>query len=540
LLDADKSSKGRLFYQASVDTGGNPYCNQKISNEGDLLMLELKTLRVISGLLTSVAIAGCHQSGFTDRLPEGSSHQYKISTHPELDDQGKTQSESPALQVNGQDGNPIPHAQVLIGARDGVPFSGNLLTADDTGVIALPTAWTDAQPVTIDATGYVRATYFAQTPGAHTYQLRIQLIPQKIEIKGQATGFGKIPDDDQMYVGLVFPAISRRSIMEFQMSSIVSSESDQLSIFGQSFDVPSNMSIPKQTQEYIFPVTFDKPAYRTYVPSRGTYHMAASQARFPFKTVVDLLRSGKSFMDVINLFEFRSVGIRDVQANAASNSQNIPVGEVKFAPNVAIQAPAFDAQSAMLALALMESAGDVIPTDLKRLNPNQKMNLTFPTNGYSGYVLSILRPPGARKIGAQGQTMAAIITPVNQSQALQFMPAVGAPQLTSGTLLLQPPASTSGINTAGTYAVYSSVTVVQSGKMKMETQIPQWELFSENWDSQLGLPEWPGQAATPPPAGTQFRWNVTFLGNNSNSAVALGPDMLGQVSHISRSAIDLQ
>src|SRR5438046_2111084 len=89
----------------------------------------------------------------------------KSSTPPEKAADGSTTSadflEGATVTVKSSAGTPIANARVMIGLRENVPFPGNVLTMNASGQVSTPAEkWNDPQPVTIDAPGFIRATYF--------------------------------------------------------------------------------------------------------------------------------------------------------------------------------------------------------------------------------------------------------------------------------------------------------------------------------------------------------------------------------------------
>jgi hypothetical protein len=376
-----------------------------------------------------------------------------------------------AIQISDPDGNPIAGAKILIGSRENVPFPGNLLTTDANGQIAIPRGWTDAQPVTVDANGFVRVTYFNRTPGALAINLRRQNPDSRIELKGETTDFEDLSNDGFLDIGLVFPALSRQQIALIQTSSLISPETDSMTVFGSNVDVPSNVSFPYQEESYLFfNVTFNKPIYRTYFNEARTWRMVAAHARFPFKDVAGPLKDGKPLLDVINNFEFKSASVKDIPIKSSSTSFDISVAEVPFVPAATVVAPKFDRKYMMLSVALAPNGSLFYPSDVKRFESREKRTLTMPKNATSGMVVSALRRPDAPTVGAASEELSAVVTPSNQSQSFDFLPVVRAPEIRSGTLVMYPPTQIAGVEPTMTYAVLSKVGTVQGTSMKLENK----------------------------------------------------------------------
>ena len=440
---------------------------------------------------------------------------------------------SAAFTVTDTAGQPIVGATVLIGTKAGVPFTGNVLTTDANGTISIPAAWVNPQPVTVQAKGFVRTTWLAQSPAPLALQVRNLAATGKLELKGKATGFGPLPEDDWADVGLIFPALKKNQLATLQVSDLVSPEVDTVTVFGQSIDIPSNVSIPKQTERYIFSITLDKPVFRTYVNEPKTWKMVATHARFPFELVVDKLRNGSTFYDVLNDFEFLSASVKDIALANPSTSQDLPITDLVFAPVVDVAAPKFSSQYAMLAVSVVDSNGYLFPTDVKVLGSSETRTLVAP-KASTGYVLGALRDANAPLSGADSDAFSAMIAPSNQTTRFEFLDLPAAPKLKGNILKLSPPsASVSTISAAATYATLSLVDSHVAGKTTIDTKSPMWDVYGNAWSPSIELPELSAM-----PKGT-YRWEVMFGGAPAGTAVTLGPNLIDNLTHVTKSALDL-
>jgi hypothetical protein len=484
---------------------------------------------VLSIISVALALTACGQSPIGERISSTGANQIAV------------EALSHSITVTSAAGLPVAGARVLIGARENVPFPGNLLTTDASGSIQVPTSWVDAQPVTIDAPGFVRATYFGQLPTNLNFSLRALPPTSRLELKGLTKGFGSLARDGFLDVGLVFPALARTQVAMLDVMGLISPETDRMSVFGQQFDIPSNLTFPTQQENYgFFTLTFDKPTYRTFFSTPGTFRMVAAHARFPMKKTVDELRAGKSVFEVINFFEFIQASLKDVPVNKSTQSMDLDVNQIKFTKSVPFTAPNFDSKFMMLAVALADQGGLYFPSDLKRFMPGEKLVLTAPQSNSSGLVVSVLKRDDGQSTGPTTEEMSAVTVAANQSTNFDFLDIVAPPSLRAQTLALSPPRPVSGVEASLTYAVLSKVDLIQQGKMNLEKKTPQWELYAQNWVSNLELPEMPAPGAKP---SGQFRWEVLFGGAPSGAALevedlSVGPKAFEKVSHVTRSAFD--
>lgn len=488
--------------------------------------------KLLFSSLTALAMmlfitTGCSQSGQLGQEGQVQSLQTSASVVPVA---GQIIVTDPA-------GNPIAAASVQIGMRENVPFPGNVLKSDAKGVVVIPAAWNDAQPVTIEAAGFVRTSWLSQspatTPAGFVLSVRKKIVPQRVEFQGKTTGYQNLAQDDVMDVGVVFPTLRRDQLASLQMTDLISPEVDTLTIMGQSIDVPSNISIPKQDEHYYFNITLEKPVFRTYLKEQRTWRMVAMHARFPFEKTVDDLRGGKSFFDVLNAFEFKSATVSDITMAAPSTSRDMSVTDIKFDAKLDVAAPKFASKYTMLAVSVADNGGLLYPTDVKKLGPGEVRRLVAP-KGAAGYLVGALRETAAPMTGAAADALSAVIAPNNVTTKFEFLDLPGAPKAKGSTLVLDPPkASVATVTPVATYATLNKVDKITAGKTTLESKSPVWDVYSSGWAPSMDLPDFSAKLT-----GTH-RWEVLFGGAPNGTAVQLGPNMVESLSHIAKSAADL-
>lgn len=487
-------------------------------------MLRTRSFTILPATFALLFLAACAPRNHTSQTPDFAGVETSKAITPVAGQ----------IIVADNTGTPIPDATVLIGPRENVPFPGNLLKSDANGVVKLPTAWTDSQPVTIEAAAFVRTTWMSQTPNGLVLTPRRKPSAQRLEFKGKTTGYKSLVDnDDWLDVGVVFPALRRDQLASLQVTDLISPEVDTISILGQTIEIPSNISIPKQDEHYYFTVTIDKPVFRTYLKEARTWKMAALHARFPWEQTVDDLRAGKSFYDVLNGFEFQGASVADISVAAPSTSKDMGIADLAFDAKLDVAAPKFASKYTMLAVAVSDNAGLLYPTDVKKLGPGETRRLVSP-KGVSGYLVGALRETAAPTTGPGADALSAIITPNNMTTRFEFLDVPGAPKAKGSTLVLDPPkASVTTVTPAVTYATLNKVDKVTSGKTTLETKSPVWDVYSNGWTASMDLPDFATKLTG------MHRWEVLFGGAPTGTTVQLGPNLINGLTHLSKSAADL-
>ncbi len=478
-------------------------------------------------------------------------------------------SAADSLRVVDQNNQPVANATILLGFEPGNPFPGNVLKTAADGSAGVPGDWKAALPVTVQAAGFITTTLPVMMPGEHMITVSKVDGAVQMEIKGTTTGFGRLITDGKVDFGMVIPAMSRESMLSFDISSVISPQNDTIEIIGNAVDIPSNVTLPNQEETYIFPITLDKPDYRVYVREPGNYQMFVMHGQFPLQRVVNDIRAGKSIFEVINHFTFLEAGQKSVTVTGNIKNVDLSVNQTPFNSTVALKAPAFPADKVMVSLALSEKSGFYVPTDLKRLTPNQAMNLKSNASLGGGSVLSLLLDAPTTTVitrleqalkdlnplekftrpFAQEDPVAAnnynfnklsfAFTPATGGTVSpQFLPLVAAPTMSGNVIKVSVPAINAGLTPAAMYMVMSEIETLGTGTVKSERRTRLWEVWSPGWTTQVELPK---IAFTKNPK-FKYRWEVLFLARPSNFVFEAAPTDrvdLNTVTHVTRNAMDL-
>lgn len=450
-------------------------------------------------------------------------------------------SRQSVITVTDREGQAIAGATVMIGMKANA-FGGNIVTTDANGQAAIPAGWTDAQPVTIEASGFVRTTYYERQPDTAVYKIkRIQAISTNYELKGETTGYPDLSQDGWVDVGLLLPTVNREQLSGIQVMDLVSRETDSLTVIGRSYKIPSSLSIPTQTESYILPITLSKPSYRMYFPGPGSYTVAAVHARFKVDDIASGIKDKTPIIEMLNKFTFTGGTLKTVNIKKGSTQQNLAINQMKFSPAIPVTAPNFDNRNVMVSVALPEQNGQYFVSDIKKLEAKQKTTLVAPKAGVTkGLVTHLMRKPlptgSGGAIGAQSVTFTAVIAPANQSHTIDFLDLVEPPKKVSDSVVLDTPRKVGGVAPAMTHAILYQVQVLDNGSYKLEKLTPGWELYANAWSQKLDLPD---MTPIQIPSG-QGRWEATFVGQIGapEAQVVSGPETLEKATHVTRSAFD--
>lgn len=469
----------------------------------------------MKGFVTAVilvSVIGCNQ-----RHPlsgKDSKHHNVFSINTAENGEFEDFSSRNVITIIDEKGSSIAGARVLIGNKLNEPFSGNLLTSDNQGKIVVPSGWIDKQPVTIDAKGYIRATYMQQDAISQTFSLRLKPTGNEVVAAGTTTNFGPLSKDGIVDFGLVIPALNRTQIFNFRPEMIVSPHRDKITVLGKTVDVPSNMTLPEQKESYMYvPVTFNKPTFSLYEDRPLTKPFFALHGQVPISKLIDGITQDTPFMELVNLFTFISAGYKEFQFPGVNYT--LPVNEISFTQLRTIRAPSYDPSLGMVSIAMFERDGLLLPSDIKFVDSQSSKALHLPLQFPNYFALSAIQKRNAlndRTPDRQQMTIA--LMNFFENALPNFLPLIQLPVVKDGNLYAQPPGFRRNVMAAGVYSLLSIMVENPSAKA---IAAPMWEFYSDNWVDTIVRPQFPDDQL--PTA--KFRWEISFLGIDKD---AMFPD----------------
>lgn len=474
-----------------------------------------------------------------------------------------------SLQITDSFENPIAGAKVFILSASNKPIAPTPLITDGKGIVQLPKETKDLLSVNVKAEKFIASSFLNVSSDIGVLQLNAQDPEQLIEIQGESLNFGKLPKDGQVDFSLVYPALSRRGLINFDVTSLVSPEFDTIKVSVQKVDLPSNLTLPEQKETYILPITLKKPNYRMFVKNPGDYRMIATHGQFPLKKVISDVQGGKSIFDVINYFDFKQSGHRDISATGPIQGQDIDVAGLAFDATTSVTAPELTGRQRMVSAAAYSQDTYFFPTDIKNVESKAVQELKIPSARVAdSFIVSALTVEAEKKPAVnegplsavdylaqgfdklfhflvfgeeqdperagEGLEVSVALQAVGSTKAVNFLGLVAAPQITDGKILLQQPMANNEIQAVATYLVLAEITETQHGEYKIEKRTRLWELLQPGWVSEVTLPE----NDFVKEKNKNYRWEVMYLGTTDKIAPA-SSYFLDSVTHVSRNSRSL-
>jgi hypothetical protein len=486
----------------------------------------MKTLKNLarSAFLVSVlclAITGCSE----DEKPKRKA--------TEIQDPSDQDVESRIIKIENADGVAIAGAQYLIGTAQDAPFQGNYGVTNSAGEILIPVLWTAPEMITIDAPGYLRATYFETKPLGRKFKLtkKFQAVS---ELRGKTSGHPVRNKDNIIDFSFVMSAMTRQDLLNFQIQKVLSPLNDTIKAVGQEISIPSNISLPKQTEKkFFFDVNLDKPQYRLQFPKTGVQRVFIARGRFPFNSVVDGFLEKNDIIEMINFFSINGGSLRDVNLLQGVTNLDVEVNDLTFQVKKTFKAPVLKNNEVMIALAATDNNGYLIPTDFKRVTSQQSVNLSI-WQEFPIYLAQVLKNQNEFDFNQPGvDRISAILSTFDNDVKSEFLPLINNPTVKNKMHYAVPAVTSATLNPMTTYAVISDVKTKNEDGVLIKEPVQVWEVYAPKWVTEIKLPNWEWNKVAP-----LTRMEVSIVGSVNPTQIPLGPEMLENATHVTRSSID--
>lgn len=500
-----------------------------------------KALVSILGLVAFLFQTSCENSSFfKNQSSNNDERQNEDFNGKDLKDQKKPS----LITVTNAQGEPIAQAKVLFGNKLNQPFLNNLLETNKQGEIAAPHDWQTPLSVTVNSPGYMRVTYYQVKPQSLNFKLHPLVNVAQIALSGKMTHFGNIKSDDIADFGLVIQALNRSDLFSFSINKLISPEFDNFKVGGFiDTSIPSNLTFPRQKENYVVPITLDKEKYRLFFQEPGLKRTYALHGQFPFKDTIDKFRNKVPFTTLINSFKFVSGGLKEFQLSGPLEL-DLPVNEMTFTSQETLQPPIVPANHFMMSISLFELNGMLYPTDMHKVNGSKPFALKSIDNAQKHFLSVLAIDPDAASSDTQRQEASSVEfvaqAPNHTPQFLDLIPTPTASSVLGWTS--QTPTMINGVNPLITFSVLSRV-ITEEGKSKKIQR--DWEVYAEHWVPTLELPEWPEpltNSSIPTVRAETHRWEVVYLGTNQKLPIStkqtLGPDSADLISHVSFNSVE--
>ncbi len=420
---------------------------------------------------------------------------------------------------------PVAQAQIKI--------NGESYTTDDQGVLPVPEKWKDQSDILIQKEGFISAAYLAQKVQGHLFEIHKLPLETQNTVRGTSLGFGPLPNDSFIDFALNTKNFSTKDLLNFDISQIISPVSDDISIMGRTLRIPTNVYLPKQEESYLFfSFTIAKEFFRLFYNDTGTFRIHSNRGKFNFKDVKNKLEAGKSFFEVVNDFQFLSLGEQTV--SVVNGETKAEINSSQKTLNDAIDFVATNnTRSSLFGISLFKENEDLHFCDIKLYEANKKQKLSLPKGVTDRYILLVLADKHKTIPTLLDDSISTAITPVNNQNSLALMDRIPTPTLSGTTLHTQLPIIR---DTSRAFATTLTLSrrVIKNAAGSSETYIPTLEVYAENWIQDFNYANLANLNNQEP-----HRWDVSFFAVDSQNEKSFnGPSTLNQATHVVHNALN--
>ncbi|MBE8163254.1 MAG: hypothetical protein HAW63_04630 [Bdellovibrionaceae bacterium] len=208
-------------------------------------------------------------------------------------------------------------------------------------------------------------------------------------LKGKALNFSNVRRDGLIDFGLTLFSFNLTELWNITAANFFSPKIVSVPSFSKA-KVPSNVSLPEQTERYWISVRLKKENYEFTAPKKKKYIAHTLHGQFPLKAAINEIQGGSSFISLANLFKFKAYASQE-KSFTKKKDENIDFDLSKKTINGSLQVTTNTNTSfqEILLFSLLEKQGQYLPFDIKRYTSSGS-TLVIPKEGLNKSVLGLL------------------------------------------------------------------------------------------------------------------------------------------------------
>lgn len=374
------------------------------------------------------------------------------------------------------------------------------------------------------------------------------------ELKGTVTGIATKNMDGLVDFALVIPGMNQQEIIHFNLGKVISPANDSLKVASYTVELPSNLSLPPQTEKYFISINLNKPEFRAYVDGDGVYNMYALYGKFPLNEMVKGFQNDKSLFELVEFFSFLSGAVTTVPVKGDVSGLALPMDTWSFAGSYAVKAPTYANSKTLISFSLLKENGQFYPTDIKKVASGKTQNLvTHEGSEHWNLALMMNAPKRSFRETFDGNILSGMFgsysleratsplaqvsyhfAPASAVNTPEFLPMISAPVFDKAKWQVQTtaPATIASVVPYATTLILSEVTPGGTEAFPIDFKKTLWSSQEMGWKQSFQIPS---AAQSLIQVGKDYSWDVIYLGapqTNSDSQIDWN-----KVSHVTRNTV---
>ncbi len=385
-------------------------------------------------------------------------------------------------------------------------------------------------------------------------QAQVQAKTITHEISGTTTGINIKNMDGMVDFALVIPGMDQQEIINFNLGKVISPVNDSIKVVSYTVDLPSNLSLPQQTEKYFVSINLNKPEFRAYVEGDGVYNMYALYGKFPLNEMVKGFQNDQSLIELVEYIEFLSGGLKTVPVKGNVSGLSLSANDWPFTESYSVKAPALPIGKSLISFSLLKENNYFYPTDIKKIASGKTLELstragsehwnlallmnapkrsfreTFDGNLLSGmfgsYSLERVISPLAQ-VSYHFSKAAAVTTP-------SFLPMIATLRFDKTQWLVQAaaPATIIGVAPYATTLILSEVKAGGTETFPIDFKKALWSSQEMGWQQSFQIPL---EAQVLLQSGKDYSWDVIYSGTPQTEVDA--QIVWEKISHVTRNSL---
>ncbi len=443
------------------------------------------------------------------------------------------------ITVTNSKQEPVADAEVIV--LSGEEFAISEYVTDEMGQVYIPSDLEEPLTVKLKADGFIPEVSADLDLSDHTFSLDDDLTTSELEVSGKTINYGRLKKDGFIDFALVIPSLEAKDMIFFDVSDIISPLTDKIILknVGQEFDIPSNVSLPRQSESYlIFNIKFNKPEYRLKLSRQGTRNIVATHGKFNLKKVIKDRK--KSPLELLKHFDFLSSGSKEKLFINDTKDFDIDVNQTQFTTTQSVTVPNYSPENTVISVGLANNGSKFYPTDVKRLLQNETKALKFPADTKGSKILSALvnkdidfkkiTDTEADKKNSPGLSQLSL-TFSEPNSSVNFLNLINPPAVDENTINISAPVLPAELKESGVLIILSEIEKIKGGEFDTEKRTRIWQGRSYSWINRFDVPD----VAKDLDPAKNYRWEVLFMAQSNEGNL---PRSIENVTHVTRNAFD--
>ncbi len=429
-------------------------------------------------------------------------------------------------------GNAVADAEIRIGDFTNPKAFSIITKTNANGEFEIPADWQIPENLSILSPEHVRTSYINLEANSQILYIEPRQT-EEMQVIGDTIDYGNLRLDGYIDFSLVIPMQSKHNLMNFRLDKYMHSEKEEMRFpLGQSLNINANISFPDQRERYSFvTLRFNKPEYRFPIYQNGEFAFVANRGRFELDQLIDRYRQTNDIFSVFNLLEFNSAGMASLQGGTR---QDISVNQITYLGEAEFES-LLTMNERMHFISLLHPKDELYyPSDIKLLNPGERVKLVYDLNASSTKVMEILAQPTEILDSVVLEKAKSVVwQDLLKRENPSFLATPAVPVDSASDIRSEAPPLIDGLNAYATHFQLYDVEINREQGNYFEKPNPKWNIYVPAWENRVILPK--HNLDSIDIVHTKM-WEVLYIAGKDTQTLNYGPLSIHRATHLAKNA----